>query len=553
MLNKVDVWGLYFLLIMVYGAGLFIPLMENDSAQHATMAMRMYVENDFWNIYKGTSDYLDKPQVHFWLAALSFKLFGLHDWAYRIPALLFTIIGAFSANKLAVYFYGNRAKHIAALVFLSAQAVILSNHDVRTDAVLTGATMLAICYFVMYLDSGKWSALLLGFLGTAIGFGTKGQLAVFVCGVVLLVHVIYQRKWKHVFSYKLLVGLMAYAIFISPVLYAYYIQFDLHPEKVIKGQTHVSGVKFILWDQSFNRLNATGHKANNQDYLFFFHTLLWAFLPWAVLVYYGFFVQIKNAIQYRFKKNKGFELISSLGVLLVLLVISTSKFKLPHYLNSLFPLMAVLVAGQLVRLEKKERLALYWKRFQVGLMLVLIALVFFVSFWTFPLDNLVLVLGILVLFLVAVFLFFKAEIKNSVRTLLVCSVAGMAIINFVMNTQFYPNLLQYQSGIPASKIIKEHKVPAHNLYLQEGQWCWSLNFYAGNILPTLAVDRVADKLQPGQWMYVNEKGYKQLKAAGVSWSKIYPLDHYRITMLKLKFLNPKTRSEKLSKRYLIVK
>lgn len=146
-LTKRDVYILYGLLFLVYVCGLFIPVMENDSAQHATMAMRMYVENDFWNIYKGHQDYLDKPHVHFWLAAFSFKLFGIHHWAYRIPALLFTLMGAVCTNKLAVHFYGKKINHIAALIFLSAQAVILANHDVRTDAVLTGATILAVYNF----------------------------------------------------------------------------------------------------------------------------------------------------------------------------------------------------------------------------------------------------------------------------------------------------------------------------------------------------------------------------------------------------------------------
>ena len=43
---------LYAGFLAVYISGLFVPLMENDSAQHATMAMRMALNNDFLNIYK---------------------------------------------------------------------------------------------------------------------------------------------------------------------------------------------------------------------------------------------------------------------------------------------------------------------------------------------------------------------------------------------------------------------------------------------------------------------------------------------------------------------
>lgn len=553
-LTKRDIYILYGLLLLVYVCGLFIPVMENDSAQHATMAMRMYVENDFWNIYKGHQDYLDKPHVHFWLAAFSFKLFGIHHWAYRIPALLFTLMGAVCTNKLAVHFYGKKINHIAALIFLSAQAVILANHDVRTDAVLTGATILAVYNFVKYLETGSLKNILLGFLGVAIGFGTKGQLAVFVCGVVMLVYVVYNKKWKYVLSWKLLLGVAAYALFISPILYAYYLQFDLHPEKVIKGNTNVSGIKFILWDQSFNRLNATGRKATSPDYLFFFHTILWAFLPWSLLMYAGMFKNIKSSFKKEIKKNNAFELMSSLGVLLVLLVISTSKFKLPHYLNSLFPLMAVLVVSYLYQLEHagKEKLLKRWANFQVGLVVVLSVFVVALCFWAFAIQNKLTVLVILGIATLLIGFLIK-EKPSSFRKLIVVSVGCMTLINFTMNSQFYPNLLQYQSGIPASKIIKENNVAKQDLFLQEGQWCWSLNFYTGCILETMPINKVKDKLQPGQWMYINQKGYDQLNKEGVKWSKVYELDHYRITMLKPKFLNPATRPQKLTKRYLVVR
>ncbi|MGY6650439.1 ArnT family glycosyltransferase [Wenyingzhuangia sp. IMCC45574] len=553
-LTKRDIYILYGFLCLVYICGLFIPVMENDSAQHATMAMRMYVENDFWNIYKGANDYLDKPHVHFWLAALSFKIFGIHHWAYRIPALLFTLMGAICSNKLAINFYGKKVNHIASLVFLSVQAVILANHDVRTDAVLTGATILAIYNFVKYLDTGAIKNVLLGFLGVAIGFGTKGQLAVFVCGVIMLVHVVFASKWKYVFSWKLLLGVGAYAVFIAPIIYAYYLQFDLHPEKVIKGQTNISGVKFILWDQSFNRLNATGRKATSPDYLFFFHTILWAFLPWPMLFYAGLFKNIKKAIQQKFKTLHSFELMSSLGVLLVLLVISTSKFKLPHYLNSLFPLMAVLIVSYLYQLEEagKEKMLKRWANFQIGLFTILSIFVLLLSFWAFELKNVFVVIG-LVIIIALLLMFLIKEKATAFRKLVVASVGFMILINFTMNTQFYPNLLEYQSGIPASKIIKENKVATEDLFLQEEQWCWSLNFYAGKMLKTIPAKEIGTKLQPGQWIYVNEQAYQELKEQGVEFTKEYPLDYYRITMLKPKFLNPKTREQKLGKRYLLVK
>ena len=179
LLKKIDIITIcYLLLLITYVSGLFIPLMENDSAQHATMAMRMYLENDFTHIIKGHDPYLDKPHMHFWLSALSFKLFGISEISYRIPSLLFLFLGAFATFKLALLFYKKEFAHYASLIFLSSQTIILSAHDVRTDAVLTGASIVALWQLIYYLREQKLMNLIIGSMFLGIAFGSKGLIAV---------------------------------------------------------------------------------------------------------------------------------------------------------------------------------------------------------------------------------------------------------------------------------------------------------------------------------------------------------------------------------------
>ena len=124
MISNVRYWFLMFLVLVVYIAGMFSTLFENDSAQFAVMAMRMVQENDFINLIKGTNEYLDKPHMHYWLAALSFKLFGLHDWAYRIPGLLATLLGAYSCFGLGKLLYNKEVGKIASLILLKGRSVL---------------------------------------------------------------------------------------------------------------------------------------------------------------------------------------------------------------------------------------------------------------------------------------------------------------------------------------------------------------------------------------------------------------------------------------------
>ncbi|MGY3792222.1 ArnT family glycosyltransferase [uncultured Aquimarina sp.] len=550
-LFKKDYIILYILLLIVYISGLWIPLMENDSAQHATMAMRMYLENDFLNIYKAGKDYLDKPHMHFWLAALSFKIFGISDWAYRIPALLFTGIGAISCYGLAKEFYGKQARHIASLVFLSAQAIVLSNHDVRTDAVLTGATIFGIWQLVLYINHEKVIHAILGAIGVAIAFSTKGQLGVFVAGICILTYVSYNRRWYVIWSWKTLIGMLSFIISILPVLYAYYVQFDLHPEKIIHGQSNVSGIRFILWDQSFNRLTASGFEETSPDYFFFFHTLLWAFLPWSIIAYLALFNRCKELWINKFIFKPKLETLTSLGVFIVLIVISFSKFKLPHYLNSVLPILSVLVAGYLTELynKNKKRTSQVFLVLQYVILTIGSILVLFLIFWAFPMPHVGIILCYLLL-LVGLSYVITTKMKT-IRKLIILSVSYMILINFCLNTQFYPKLLSYQAGNNAARVINSEDINKTDVLMLNGRPSWSLDFYTKRITPTVHISEVSSTVKSGQWLFLYGNKLESLKAMNISWSREYEIYHHRITRLSLEFLNPNTRDAILEKAYLI--
>ena len=547
-LSRKNLIFLYALLALVYVSGLFIPLMEHDSAAHAIIAMRMYLENDFIHLYRGVEEYLDKPHMHFWLSALSFKIFGLTSWAYRIPALLFTLIAAYSCYHLAKELYGSKAGHISSLIFLSAQAIILANHDVRTDAVLTGASIFAIWQLVKYIDSEKLLNAILGSIGLGVAFSTKGQLAILIIGSALLCYILYNRKWNVVWNWKVLIGIITFFITSTPMLYAYYLQFDIYPEKFVNGYKNVSGIKFILWDQSFNRLTGDGFNSNNTDYFFFFHTLLWAFLPWALISYIALFDRTKQLIKLRFKYQNGMEFLTVGGFWMVMIIINMSKSKLPHYMNSLFPLLSVLLSGYLVYLyeaskNKKLNILLYVQYFIIvaGSILVVVLITY-----VFPSSYLMLFLFAVLFFILVVYMFKKMEIAPKI---IVVSVLFSVFVNFSLNTQFYPNLLNYQAGINMIDVIEKEDINPRDIYTFENRNSWSLDFYTQRHTPALDISEVEEN--KGKWLFVYDMDLDILKSKGITWDLSYVVPHYRITMLKLPFLNPETRNDVLSKAYLL--
>ncbi len=539
---------LYIIILIPYVVGLFIPLMEADSAQHATMAMRMAVENDFIHLIKFHQPYLDKPHMHFWLAAISFKIFGLHEWAYRLPAFLFLMGGAYATYRLGKSLYNNFVGHISTLIFLSVQTIILSAHDVRTDAVLTGATILGLWKIMAFIKKQRIIDVCLGFLFLGIAFSTKGLIAVIFVGLCVFCHLVYRNKWSQFFNWKLILGLLSFVFAISPMLYAYYHQFDLHPELVVEGNKNISGVRFILWDQVFNRLNASGFEETSPDYFFFFHTLLWAFIPFSILAYIALYDGINKLIRSKFKKVKNLDIMSIGGFVLMMILISFSKFKLPHYLNILTPVLAIVCGGYLLRVKRKNSLKLIQKLLvvqyvNVGLLSVGILLI---CFLVFKINNVVAavlsVVGVIALF----FVVFK--MKKTVYKIVVISVVLAAWVNFSLNTLFYPPLLNYQGGKQIAEYVIENDIPKDKVFLYEKSFNWSLDFNLKQNTKTLNNAEV--KKIKGVWLVVNRRNYKQLKEE-LDIKEVYIVDHFRITRLSLDFLRPSTRDEVLDKQYLI--
>src|ERR1700704_3891131 len=107
--------------------------MDADSAHHANIALHMYLTGDYVNLVDYGKDYLDKPHLHFWLCAFSYKIFGVTTFAYKFPSFLFTILGTYSTYRLGKSLYNNEAGKLASLIVASAFAYTLANNDVRMD------------------------------------------------------------------------------------------------------------------------------------------------------------------------------------------------------------------------------------------------------------------------------------------------------------------------------------------------------------------------------------------------------------------------------------
>lgn len=529
---------LFSLLFVVYLIGLFVPLMDNDSAHHATIALRMYLTGDYVNLVDNGKDYLDKPHLHFWLSALSYHIFGVTSFAYKFPSFLFTILGTWSTYRLGRALYHSEVGRLAALITASAFGYILANNDVRMDAILTGAIIFATWQLVEWVQHQKLVYALGGALGLALGFCTKGHIAVFTPGVALLFYLLYTGRWKVLFHWQFVVLVLAFLAFILPVVYCYYLQYDLHPEKVIRGKSGRSGVAFILWQQNFERFQGDSFGADaKNDYFFFLHSFLWAFAPWSILCFVAFVARIRNFNKYEWLTIGTFAVVG--------LLISFSGFKLPHYLNIIFPISAVLTASYLY--DQAGRPVLTRRLLTVQALLCILCLLAAgaINLWAFPVHGLLPVLGFFVLLAAVILLFYRA--RNLVQQLVTLSAAATLLVFYLLNSNFYPQLLTYQGGNQLAFSTKG-KVPPQQVYYWPGIYSSSYNYYTAYLHATFH-DSLLRRNSP-VWVLSDAANVPAIEQQYPVLER-YEQRDYEITRLKLKFINPSRRKEELNRLVLL--
>jgi len=528
---------LFSLLGFVYFIGLFVPLMDNDSAHHANIALHMYLTGDYVSLVDHAGDYLDKPHLHFWLCALSYKLFGVTSFAYKLPSFLFTILGTYSTYRLGRSLYDKEVGKLSALIVASAFAYMLANNDVRMDAILTACIAFSAWQLVAFIQYKKLLHVAGAALGLALGFSTKGHIAVFVPAVGALFYILYQKDWKLFLNWKWLLLLIMFALFISPVVYCYYLQYNLHPEITVRGKDHINGVKFILLNQSVERFSGGMGSDAKHDYFFFLHSFLWAFAPWSILAYIALAGRLKHFFQRRD------EWLSTGVFIVILLVVSFSGFKLPHYLNIVFPSTAVMTAAYIISNRTRPSQIKNIYILQLVLILLLLAVVTALNDWAFPVKNGLVITGVVIL-LAIVFYFIKSASFDRLQKAVAASVATMALCFFLLNSNFYPKLLTYQGGNELAKATKG-KTDTAALYFWQGTQSSSFNFYTATLRKQFA-DSV---MQPGTkiWLLYDHKSEEEIIKAGYRVGQKFIVPDYEITKLDIRFLNPEKRDSQCTK------
>jgi 4-amino-4-deoxy-L-arabinose transferase-like glycosyltransferase len=525
--------------VIVNLSGLFIPITGPDGTLYASIAKTMAQRNNFVELFAYGKDWLDKPHFPFWVTAFSFKLFGISTWAYKLPGILFLLMGALYTYLFGNALYNKQTGLWAALILLTAQHIILSNNDVRAEPYLTGLIIAAVYHLYKANTQNSYLQLLWGCLFAACAIMTKGTFAVIPIGGAIVGHLVITKQWKQLFSVRWLVGIILVLIFILPELYCLNQQFDLHPEKLIFDRHNVSGIRFFFWDSQFGRFFNTGPIKGNGDPTFFIHTTLWAFLPWSLLLFVAIYQYIKKGS----KQVKTTEWYCICGSLLTFLLFSASKFQLPHYLNIVFPFFAIINAQYLQQAQLPKSIKAI--RITQTVIIALLLLVVCVLHCFYQPETFTVAIGVVLFSLLMGLLFLPQAITaNVLSKIFLRTLLASFLVNIYLNTIFYSSLLHYQAASEAAMWINQHNPEKLTVVQMDDDFVSAMNFYIDAPIITIK----GDTIYPAKpfLLYATADQVKDMAAHGYKVKLLQTFQRYWISRLKYAFLNKATRAKELT-------
>jgi 4-amino-4-deoxy-L-arabinose transferase-like glycosyltransferase len=326
-------------------------LMDDVDSTQAQIARTMLDSGDWVTPRIDGIAYLEKPPLKYWLIAVSYTIFGVHDWAARIPIALSALLLCWVTAQFGGWAFGARAGTYAGLCLATCAGLFLFTRVLISDVMLTLTITLAIWSLIRALDEAephprRWALLMWTSLGT--GLLIKGLIAIvfpILVGLLLLVfeHSILDRKvWSRLqplVGVLLLIAIAAPWHVLATLRNPPYFDLAMHSER---GSYHGFFWFYFINEHLLRYLGLRYPRDYNtvpRLYFWLLH-LVWLF-PWSV--YLPAVWKLDFAARDRAGRTRRLALIWIAAVLLFFSFSTTQEY----YSMPCYPALALLIGGAL--------------------------------------------------------------------------------------------------------------------------------------------------------------------------------------------------------------
>jgi 4-amino-4-deoxy-L-arabinose transferase-like glycosyltransferase len=217
-LRAASYWALAVIFAAVYFGSVFSPaLLDDVDSTHAEAAREMFVSGDYVTLHINGVRYLEKAPLPYWMVAVCYRIFGVNEFASRLPMALSVLLLGVLAVVWGRRAFGERAGIYAGLMVYTSAGVFLFTRVLIPDVLLSLLIAASLYFFLTALESDgriwRWYA---GYACMALGVLAKGLIALALPGGAAFLYLAVTGEWRRWREFRLASGLALFLLIAAP-------------------------------------------------------------------------------------------------------------------------------------------------------------------------------------------------------------------------------------------------------------------------------------------------------------------------------------------------
>jgi 4-amino-4-deoxy-L-arabinose transferase-like glycosyltransferase len=320
------IWTLLSLLTVLYLFGSnILPLIPPDEPRYSQVARQMFESGDWITPRLGNYPWFEKPVLLYWLMCLCFAIFGVTEFALRLPSALSALVCVWLTYNIIKKVSEESSALLSATILGTSVFFVVFAHAATFDMLLTVCVSASLWYFFEFETlSRKNIHLFAAYAFCGLGILAKGFVAPAVIALSAAIYWFTEYRFRYLNQLHLVKGILLIVIVAG---------IWLVPVTIIH--------RSLFWDDFFlqhHLARYTSAKFHRAESVFFFvPIMLLGMYPWTAAMFCG----LRNGRTDQEKKLIRFSLIWFISSFIFF---SLSRSKLPGYILPLVPPLAVIAA-----------------------------------------------------------------------------------------------------------------------------------------------------------------------------------------------------------------
>ena len=425
----------FWILFVVLAAILFIklgaaPIYILDEAKNAQCAREMLQRGDLVVPTFNGELRVDKPPLHYFFMMLSYKLFGVNEFAARFFSVVMGLLTILVTYTYTKRLFDQLTAFCACLILACSTQFLFEFRLSVPDPYLIFFIKVGLFSAFTWLKENNLLQLYISAAAFALATLAKGPVALALPGICILIWIISERKWKTLFTWHLLPALALLLMIAVPWFWA------------VHKATNGEWTRGFFIEHNLNRFSdpQEGHGG------VFILTILFVFI--GLLPFISF---VAEAIKKR-KTVFRSALTRFSGVVVIVFIIffSISSTKLPNYPMPCYPFAAVVLGSFISLLLRGQVIS---KKYPLYIIAVVLLALPAAGYFAIRQESEVASytwLPLLLFILPAGFVFFVLLKKQDWRKNIFVIVITFSLLNVMLLYYIYPTLYKQN---PVAKTI----------------------------------------------------------------------------------------------------